>query len=73
LVNNNRFLPVAGKYMCNVLKGQSNGDEKDRAWKWKSGEELKKKQAKEFGDSPRKEGLRKQLREYDDAEGNSKL
>lgn len=72
-MNGNRFLPVAGKYMCNVLKGQSNGEEKDRAWKWRSGEELKQKGTKEFGDGPRKEGMRRDLREYEDTDRSSKL
>jgi sarcosine oxidase/L-pipecolate oxidase len=31
-----RFLPNAGKYMVNVLDGKSNGEEKDRAFAWKS-------------------------------------
>ncbi|KAK7705306.1 hypothetical protein SLS64_008143 [Diaporthe eres] len=35
-----KFLPNIGKYMLNVLKGQSNGPEKDKAWGWKSSAEL---------------------------------
>jgi sarcosine oxidase / L-pipecolate oxidase len=31
-----KFLPIIGKYVVNVLNGQSNGKEKDNAWKWKS-------------------------------------
>ena len=31
-----KFLPTIGKYVVNVLKGESNGEEKDEAWKWKS-------------------------------------
>ncbi|EME48635.1 hypothetical protein DOTSEDRAFT_162285 [Dothistroma septosporum NZE10] len=30
-----KFLPIIGKYMVNVLKGNGNGEEKDRAWGWK--------------------------------------
>ncbi|KAF1936163.1 fructosyl amino acid oxidase [Clathrospora elynae] len=60
-----KFLPVAGKYMCNVLNGHSNGEEKDRAWKWKSGHELQRREGKEFGDNARK-SVRKDLREYED-------
>lgn len=30
-----KFLPTAGKYMVNVLSGNGNGDEKDKAWSWK--------------------------------------
>jgi sarcosine oxidase / L-pipecolate oxidase len=37
-----RFLPNAGRYMLNILDGRSNGEEKDRAWGWKSAEELRK-------------------------------
>ncbi|KAF1831758.1 fructosyl amino acid oxidase [Decorospora gaudefroyi] len=59
-----KFLPVAGAYMINVLKGLSNGEEKDRAWKWKSKEELGEKKGKEFGDSPRN-GARNELAEYE--------
>lgn len=51
--------------MLNVLNGKSNGEEKDRAWKWKSQEELKQRAAKEFGDSPRK-GKRRELRDYEE-------
>jgi sarcosine oxidase/L-pipecolate oxidase len=35
-----RFLPNAGKYMVNVLDGKGNGEEKDRAFKWKSRTDL---------------------------------
>ncbi|KAK3686695.1 hypothetical protein LTR37_019575 [Vermiconidia calcicola] len=30
-----KFLPNAGKYVLNVLNGESNGKEKDDAWAWK--------------------------------------
>jgi sarcosine oxidase / L-pipecolate oxidase len=30
-----KFLPIIGKYTVNVLNGESNGEEKDQAWKWK--------------------------------------
>lgn len=65
-----KFLPNSGKYMLNVLNGKSNGAEKDRAWKWKTQEELKERATKEFGDSPRHED-RKELRDYD--EGKARL
>jgi sarcosine oxidase/L-pipecolate oxidase len=51
--NLHRFLPVAGAYMCNVLVGKSNGEEKDTAWKWKNAEELQCRKGKEFGENPR--------------------
>ncbi|KAE8836423.1 hypothetical protein HRS9139_04521 [Pyrenophora teres f. teres] len=63
-----KFLPVAGAYMCNVLQGKSNGEEKDEAWKWKSAAELQRRQGKEFGDSPRKR-VRSELSEYEDGVG----
>ncbi|KAJ4381480.1 hypothetical protein N0V86_002839 [Didymella sp. IMI 355093] len=60
-----KFMPNAGKYMLNVLNGKSNGAEKDRAWKWKSEEELKERGAKEFGSSPR-HGGRRELRKFEE-------
>ncbi|KAF3050099.1 hypothetical protein E8E11_002515 [Didymella keratinophila] len=60
-----KFMPNAGKYILNVLNGKSNGEEKDRAWKWKSEEELKERGAKEFGSSPRN-GDRRELREFEE-------
>ncbi|KAL1594824.1 hypothetical protein SLS59_008637 [Nothophoma quercina] len=60
-----KFMPNAGKYLLNVVNGQSNGEEKDRAWKWKSEEELKERGAKEFGNSPRNDS-RRELSEFED-------
>jgi sarcosine oxidase / L-pipecolate oxidase len=31
-----KFLPIIGKYVANVLKGDSNGEDKDSAWRWKT-------------------------------------
>ncbi len=31
-----KFLPTIGTYIVNVLNGKSNGEEKDKAWKWKT-------------------------------------
>ncbi|CAN9097966.1 unnamed protein product [Alternaria alternata] len=59
-----KFLPVAGNYMCNVLSGKSNGEEKDTAWKWKNAEELSCRKGKEFGESPRNCD-KKELSEYE--------
>ncbi|KAL1592245.1 hypothetical protein SLS60_011322 [Paraconiothyrium brasiliense] len=58
-----KFMPNAGKYLLNVLDGKSNGEEKDRAWKWKNEAELKERAAKEFGESPRN-GNRPDLNDY---------
>jgi sarcosine oxidase/L-pipecolate oxidase len=44
-----KFLPVAGKYVAKVLKGESLGEEKDRAWKWKSQGERDANDGLEFG------------------------
>lgn len=60
-----KFMPNAGKYILNVLSGTSNGEEKDRAWKWKSEDELKERGAKEFGNSPRN-GDRREFREFEE-------
>ncbi|KAF1931348.1 fructosyl amino acid oxidase [Didymella exigua CBS 183.55] len=60
-----KFMPNAGKYLLNVLNGESNGDEKDRAWKWKSEKELKQRGAKEFGNSPRNVN-RRELRDFEE-------
>ena len=30
-----KFMPTIGTYIVNVLNGKSNGEEKDKAWKWK--------------------------------------
>jgi len=35
-----KFLPNSGKYMMNVINGKSNGEEKDRAFGWKTEAEL---------------------------------
>jgi sarcosine oxidase/L-pipecolate oxidase len=31
-----KFLPTIGKYVANVVRGLSNGDEKDQGWSWKA-------------------------------------
>ncbi|CAO2655524.1 Nn.00g043270.m01.CDS01 [Neocucurbitaria sp. VM-36] len=67
-----KFLPIAGAYMCNLLCGKSNGEEKDRAWGWKSEQQLGERGGKEFGDSPRKEE-RKELRDFEGIGMSSKL
>lgn len=45
-----KFLPVAGKYVSKVLRGESCGEEKDKAWRWKNNKELARKGGREFGD-----------------------
>ncbi|KAH7348024.1 fructosyl amino acid oxidase [Pyrenochaeta sp. MPI-SDFR-AT-0127] len=67
-----KFLPIAGSYMCNILNGKSNGDERNKAWKWKNEEELKRRQGKEFGDSPRK-GERWEISSFEEGSWSSKL
>lgn len=49
-----KFLPVAGKYVAKVLKGESCGEEKDRAWKWKSKDERNVEGGLEFGKSQKR-------------------
>ena len=72
MLTRSRFLPVAGKYMCNILEGKSNGEEKDRAWKWKNEAELKERNGKEFGSSPW-HAQRRELSDYEDSRRSSKL
>lgn len=50
--NIDRFMPNIGKYMVNVLKGESNGQEMDAAWGWKSRAEI---EAAGRGDMNRRE------------------
>lgn len=58
-----KFLPIAGKYVAKVLRGESCGKEKDRAWKWKSEEERRSGGGLEFGESgKRRADARKELR-----------
>lgn len=54
-----KFLPIAGKYMANVLNGAGNGEEKDKAWSWKSGD-FKGRGAHE------KTAPRREIRDLDD-------
>ncbi|KAL4995826.1 FAD dependent oxidoreductase [Aspergillus recurvatus] len=37
-----KFLPIIGKYVVNVLMGVGNGPAKDKAWSWKSVEEIER-------------------------------
>lgn len=61
-----KFMPVAGKYVAKVLKGESCGEEKDQAWKWKSEKELGKSGGLEFGESGKREvSGRKDWAEYE--------
>lgn len=64
-----KFLPVAGKYVAKVLKGESCGEEKDRAWKWKTEEEIKQGGGLEFGlrRERRVFAARKELASFQDA------
>jgi sarcosine oxidase/L-pipecolate oxidase len=49
-----KFLPIAGKYVAKVLRGESCGEEKDHAWQWKSEKERTTEGGLEFGKSARK-------------------
>jgi sarcosine oxidase/L-pipecolate oxidase len=49
-----KFLPVAGKYVAKVLNGEGLGEEKERAWKWKTEEERNAGGGLEFGRSGKK-------------------
>lgn len=52
-----RFMPNIGKYMVNVLEGESNGKEMDTAWGWKSRADI---EVASRGDMNRRE-----LRDFD--------
>lgn len=58
----NRFMPNIGKYMINVLKRQSNGLDMDKAWGWKSKDEL------EAARNGHTEG--KELKDYETGSGS---
>ncbi|KAF4555595.1 FAD dependent oxidoreductase-like protein 5 [Elsinoe fawcettii] len=60
-----KFLPVAGKYMINVLNGESNGEVMDEAWAWKKNVDWSKATGKRI---PRRE-----LRDLDKASGSSQI
>lgn len=66
LIVMSRFLPNFGKYMLNVLQGISNGEEKDRAWSWKSGQD-EFKDEHSFGLLMEKSAPRKELRDLERA------
>jgi sarcosine oxidase/L-pipecolate oxidase len=51
--------------MANVLSGEGNGEERDRAWQWKSEAELARREAKEFGNSPSKR-VRREFSDFED-------
>jgi sarcosine oxidase/L-pipecolate oxidase len=50
--------------MANILSGKGNGEERNRAWRWKNETELTQREGKEFGNS-----LGKRMRlEFSDVE-----
>jgi sarcosine oxidase/L-pipecolate oxidase len=49
-----KFMPIAGKYVAKVLKGESCGKEKDQAWKWKNEAERTNNSGLEFGASTKR-------------------
>jgi hypothetical protein len=51
--------------MANVMSGQGNGAERDKAWAWKSEAELARCESKEFGNSPRKR-VRYEFSDFED-------
>jgi sarcosine oxidase/L-pipecolate oxidase len=62
-----KFLPVAGKYVAKVLKGESCGEEKDSAWRWKTEENMRQGGGLEFGFRKVNNGLgtRKELADFE--------
>ncbi|KJX96787.1 sarcosine oxidase like protein [Zymoseptoria brevis] len=65
-----KFLPNFGKYMVNVLQGISNGEEKDRAWSWKSGQD-EFTDEHSFGLLMEKSAPRRELRDLERASGRT--
>ena len=63
-----KFLPTAGLYMVNVLRGQSNGSEKDKAWGWKDFKNGASWRGAHEATAPKRE-----LRELEDDDGKAKL
>ena len=63
-----KFLPIAGQYMVNVLNGNGNGEEKDKAWGWKK--DTSGQRGAHESTAPKRE-----LKDLDDnhASGSSKL
>lgn len=63
-----KFLPIAGKYVAKVLNGESCGAEKDRAWKWKTAEDMEEGGGLEFGYRKGRKGDlgRRELSEFED-------
>ncbi|KAL5117409.1 hypothetical protein ACEQ8H_004725 [Pleosporales sp. CAS-2024a] len=63
-----KFLPVAGQYVAKVLKGETCGEEKDRAWRWKSETERNGRGGLEFGNSGKRTADSKKELRFDDDE-----
>ncbi|KAK1673838.1 fructosyl amino acid oxidasesarcosine oxidase [Colletotrichum godetiae] len=67
-----KFLPIAGKYMCNILKGKGNGREKDIAWGWKDEATLMNAKRRELGPKSRTSSL-PEFRSFEETTRSSKL
>ncbi|KAF2025787.1 FAD/NAD(P)-binding domain-containing protein [Setomelanomma holmii] len=59
-----KFLPVAGKYISKVLRGERLDEEKERAWWWKSEQDLGRSGGLEFGAKVGAE--RRELRDFEE-------
>ncbi|KAJ0160598.1 L-pipecolate oxidase [Colletotrichum tanaceti] len=71
--NSYKSMPIVGKYVCNILKGKSNGTEKDAAWGWKSKETLRDGgRRQELGDNDSNRN-RLNFEAYDSINFSSKL
>lgn len=58
-------MPNIGRYMLNVLSGNSNGSEKDEAWGWKTEAELNAAEAVS--------ARRRELRDFETGGSTSRL
>ncbi|KAL0769503.1 hypothetical protein CaCOL14_008811 [Colletotrichum acutatum] len=67
-----KFLPIAGKYMCQILQEKSNGREKDAAWGWKDEATLMNAKKKELGPKSSTLSL-PEFRSFEEGNRSSKL
>ncbi|OHW95305.1 fructosyl amino acid oxidase [Colletotrichum incanum] len=68
-----KSMPIVGKYVCNVLNGKSNGEEKDLAWGWKSEETLRGGERKEELGCKEARALRPDFKAFEEETLTSKL
>ncbi|KAI9701714.1 MAG: hypothetical protein M1820_006342 [Bogoriella megaspora] len=60
-----KFLPTIGRYVVNVLEGESNGEAIDKAFAWKTGSGKGGGEGRGFGKLGLKMGAKRELRDFD--------